>query len=47
MIAAKSIFCFSEIRKNDNSKAEYFLLGTLVSFLVSEVVGMRIINLIA
>jgi hypothetical protein len=42
LVAAKSIFRFSEIKKDDNPKAEYFLLGTLVSFLVALVVGIGI-----
>ncbi|MBN1925147.1 MAG: DUF3307 domain-containing protein [Prolixibacteraceae bacterium] len=42
LVAAKSVFRFSEIKKNENPKAEYFLLGTLVSFLVAVVVGMGI-----
>lgn len=42
LVAAKSIFRFSEINKEGNPKAEYFLLGTLVSFLVAVVVGMGI-----
>ena len=40
LVAAKSVFRFSEIKKDDNPKAEYFLLGTLVSFLVTVVVGI-------
>jgi hypothetical protein len=42
LVAAKSVFRFSEIQKDGNPKAEYFLLGTLVSFLVAVVVGMGI-----
>jgi hypothetical protein len=42
LVAAKSVFRFSEIQKEGNPKAEYFLLGTLVSFLVAVVVGMGI-----
>ena len=42
LVAAKSVFRFSEIKKDDNPKAEYFLLGTLVSFLVAIVVGIVI-----
>ena len=42
LVAAKSIFRFSEISKEGNPKAEYFLLGTLVSFLVAVVVGIGI-----
>lgn len=42
LVAAKSVFRFSEIQKDDNPKAEYFLLGTLVSFLVAVLVGFGI-----
>ncbi|MCF8358288.1 MAG: DUF3307 domain-containing protein [Prolixibacteraceae bacterium] len=42
LVAAKSVFRFSEIKKEGNPKAEYFLLGTLVSFLVAVVVGIGI-----
>ena len=40
LVAAKSVFRFNEIKKGENPKAEYFLLGTLVSFLVAIVVGI-------
>jgi hypothetical protein len=40
LVAAKSVFRFSEIQKEGNPKAEYFLLGTLVSFLAAVVVGV-------
>lgn len=40
LVAAKSIFRFSEIQKEGNPKAEYFLLGTLASFLIAVVVGI-------
>jgi hypothetical protein len=46
LVAAKSIFRFSEIQKEGNPKAEYFLLGTLASFLVAVVVGIGLKNLI-
>ena len=42
LVAAKSIFRFSEIQKEGNPKAEYFLLGTLASFLIAVLVGMGI-----
>jgi hypothetical protein len=42
LVAAKSIFRFSEIQKEGNPKAEYFLLGTLMSFLVAVSVGLGI-----
>jgi hypothetical protein len=44
LVAAKSIFRFSEIQKEGNPKAEYFLLGTLASFLVAVVIGMLLIT---
>ncbi|HKK81857.1 MAG TPA: DUF3307 domain-containing protein [Prolixibacteraceae bacterium] len=46
LVAAKSIFRFSETQKEGNPKAEYFLLGTLVSFLVAILVGMGIKNVL-
>jgi hypothetical protein len=42
LVAAKSVFRFSEIQKEGNPKAEYFLLGTLASFLVAVMVGFGI-----
>lgn len=42
LVAAKSVFRFSEIQKEGNPKAEYFLLGTLVSFLVAVMVGIGV-----
>jgi hypothetical protein len=42
LVAAKSIFRFSETQKDGNKKAEYFLLGTLVSFAFAVVVGIAI-----
>lgn len=42
LVAAKSVFRFSEVRKEGNPKAEYFLLGTLVSFLAAVAVGLGI-----
>lgn len=39
LVAAKSIFRFSEIQQDRNQKAEYFLLGTLVSFTLAVVLG--------
>jgi hypothetical protein len=46
LVAAKSVFRFSEIQKEGNPKAEYFLLGTLASFLVAVLVGMGIKTLL-
>lgn len=45
LVAAKSVFRFSEAQKDGNKKAEYFLLGTLVSFLLAIVVGLIIKSL--
>lgn len=42
LVAAKSIFRFSDAQKDGNKKAEYFLLGTLVSFALAVVVGIAI-----
>ncbi len=42
LIAAKSIFRFNDTREDGNVKAEYFLLGTLVSFTLAVVVGLAI-----
>jgi hypothetical protein len=42
LVAAKSVFRFSEIQHEGNQKAEYFLLGTLVSFTLAIVVGLGI-----
>jgi len=42
LVAAKSIFRFSETQKDGNKKAEYFLLGTLVSFTLAVIVGLGI-----
>jgi len=46
LVAAKSVFRFSEIQHEGNPKAEYFLLGTLVSFTLSVVVGLGIKTLV-
>ena len=42
LIAAKSVFRFNDTRENGNKKAEYFLLGTLISFTLAIVVGLII-----
>lgn len=42
LVAAKSIFRFSDTQKDGNKKAEYFLLGTLVSYAFAVVVGLSI-----
>ena len=46
LVAAKSVFRFSETQKDGNKKAEYFLLGTLVSFLLAIVVGLGIKSIV-
>ena len=46
LVAAKSIFRFSDTQKDGNLKAEYFLLGTLVSFTMAIVVGLGVKTLI-
>jgi hypothetical protein len=46
LIAAKSIFRFNDTREDGNIKAEYFLLGTLVSFTLAIVIGLLIKYLI-
>ena len=45
LIAAKSVFRFSEAKEDRNKKAEYFLLGTLVSFTLAIIVGLGILKL--
>lgn len=40
LVAAKSVFRFSDTQKDGNQKAEYFLLGTLVSFSLAIIVGI-------
>lgn len=42
LIAAKSIFRFNDTREDGNKKAEYFLLGTLISFTLAIVIGMAV-----
>ncbi len=46
LIAAKSIFRFNDTREDGNKKAEYFLLGTLISFTLAIVIGLLIKYLI-
>ena len=46
LIAAKSVFRFNDTREEGNKKAEYFLLGTLISFTLAIVIGLIIKNLI-
>lgn len=46
LIAAKSVFRFNDARENGNKKAEYFLLGTLVSFASAIVVGLGVRELV-
>ena len=45
LIAAKSVFRFGEAKEGGNKKAEYFLLGTLVSFTLAIIVGLGILKL--
>lgn len=42
LIAAKSVFRFNDTREEGNKKAEYFLLGTLISFTLAIVIGLFI-----
>jgi hypothetical protein len=42
LIAAKSVFRFNDTREDGNKKAEYFLLGTLLSFTLAIVAGLLI-----
>ncbi len=46
LIAAKSVFRFNDTRDDGNKKAEYFLLGTLISFTLAIVTGLLIKYLI-
>lgn len=45
LIAAKSVFRFNEAKEDGNKKAEYFLLGTLVSFTLAIIVGLGILKI--
>jgi len=45
LIAAKSVFRFNDAREDGNKKAEYFLLGTLISFTLAIVVGLGIMHI--
>lgn len=42
LVAAKSVFRFSETQQDGNQKAEYFLLGTLASFTLAILVGLGV-----
>ena len=46
LIAAKSVFRFNDAREDGNKKAEYFLLGTLISFTLAIITGLLIKYLI-
>jgi hypothetical protein len=46
LIAAKSVFRFNDTREDGNKKAEYFLLGTLISFTLAIMIGLVIKYLI-
>lgn len=40
LIAAKSVFRFNDAREEDNKKAGYFLLGTLISFALAIIISL-------
>lgn len=42
LIAAKSIFRFNDTREDGKIQAEYFLLGTLISFTIAIIIGLVI-----
>ncbi len=42
LIAAKSVFRFNDVKADGNKKAEYFLLGTLISFTLAIIVGLLV-----
>ncbi len=42
LIAAKSVFRFNDTREEGNKRAEYFLLGTLLSFTLAIFVGIGV-----
>jgi hypothetical protein len=42
LVAAKSIFRFNDTKEEGTLKAEYFLLGTMVSFFIAIVIGLAI-----
>jgi len=46
LIAAKSVFRFNDAREDGNKKAEYFLLGTLISFTLAIVIGLMVSKLV-
>lgn len=46
LIAAKSVFRFNDTREEGNKKAEFFLLGTLISFTLAIVIGLLLKYLI-
>ena len=46
LIAAKSVFRFNDAREDGNKKAEYFLLGTLISFTMAIIVGLVVNKLV-
>ena len=47
LIAAKSVFRFNDTREDGNKKAEFFLLGTLISFTLAIIVGLLINRLLS
>jgi hypothetical protein len=46
LIAAKSVFRFNDAKADGNKKAEYFLLGTLISFTLAIIIGLGILKII-
>ena len=46
LIAAKSVFRFNDARGDGNKKAEYFLLGTLISFTMAIIIGFLVSRLV-
>lgn len=46
LIAAKSVFRFNDAREDGNKKAEYFLLGTLISFTLAIAIGFLVSKLV-
>ena len=42
LVAAKSIFRFNDTREEGTLKAEYFLLGTMISFTLAIITGLAV-----
>lgn len=47
LIAAKSVFRFNDTREEGNKKAEYFLLGTLISFAFAIAAGLAAVKAVS